>query len=60
MYNNDREIIQYVMDAIDEGVSTQEIRKEISRMANGGSILDPLAEQLRERPLPEGGHYETL
>ena len=60
MYNTDREIIKYVMNAIDEGVSTQEIRKEVSRLADGGSVIDPLTDQLRERPLPEGGHYETL
>jgi hypothetical protein len=60
MYSNDQEIIKYVMDAIDEGVSTQDIRKEVSRLADRGSVIDPLAEQLRERMLPEGENYETL
>ncbi len=55
MYNNDQEIIKYVMEAIDEGVSTQDIRKEIKRLADGGSVIDPLADQLRERMLSEGG-----
>ena len=55
MYSNDREIIKYVMDAIDEGVSTQDIRKEVSRLADGGSVIDPLADQLRERLLSEEG-----
>jgi len=59
MFSNDQETIKYVMNAIDEGVSTQEIRKEVSRLANGGSVIDPLTNQ-RERLLPEGGHYETI
>ena len=55
MYNNDREIIKYVMDAIDEGVSTQDIRKEVSQLADGESVIDPPADQLREHVLSEGG-----
>jgi len=60
MYSNDQDIIKYVMNAIDEGVSTQDIRKEVAQMANGESVINPLAEPLRERMSSDGGNYETL
>jgi len=48
MYSNDQEIIKYVMEAIEEGISTQEIRKEVSRLADAGSVINPTADRWKE------------
>ncbi len=60
MNSNDREILQYIMNAIDEGVSTVEIRKEVSRLAKGGSVIDAFGNELKERMLGGGVYYETI